>query len=138
MLSGIGPRANSKRQGIDVRLDLPGVGKNLQDHLHTRVRCEITQSLTFAPLPDEMKAAELQKYEAHRGGALGSNFLEAGAFVKSEPKEANPALQLLLLMSLSPDYPEAGPPNRHGITFTSYINRPLSRGEIHLASSDPL
>ena len=41
-------------------------------------------------------------------------------------------------MTLSPDYPEAGPPNRHGITFTAYINRPLSRGEITLASSDPL
>ena len=51
MLSGIGPKAELERRGIDVRLDLPGVGKNLQDHLHTRVRCEITQPLTFAPLP---------------------------------------------------------------------------------------
>ena len=46
-----GPKGELKRRGIDVRLDLPGVGKNLQDHLHTRVRCEITQPLTFAPLP---------------------------------------------------------------------------------------
>ncbi len=138
MLSGIGPKGELKRRGIDVRLDLPGVGKNLQDHLHTRVRCEITQPLTFAPLPDGMKAAELGKYEAHRTGALGSNFLEAGAFVKSEPDEPYPGLQLFFLMTLSPDYPEAGPPDRHGITFTSYINRPLSRGEVTLASSDPL
>jgi choline dehydrogenase len=90
MLSGIGPRDELERQGIDVRLDLPGVGKNLQDHLHTRVRCEITQPLTFAPLPDEAKAAALREYEAHRSGALASNFLEAGAFVKSEPQEAYP------------------------------------------------
>jgi len=41
-------------------------------------------------------------------------------------------------MTLSPDYPEAGAPDRHGVTFTSYINRPLSRGEVTLASSDPL
>jgi choline dehydrogenase len=41
-------------------------------------------------------------------------------------------------MTLSPDYPEAGPSNRHGITFTSYISRPLSRGEVTLASADPL
>jgi choline dehydrogenase len=34
MLSGIGPKGELKRRGIDVRLDLPGVGKNLQDHLH--------------------------------------------------------------------------------------------------------
>jgi choline dehydrogenase len=138
MLSGIGPKGELKRRGIDVRLDLPGVAKNLQDHLHTRVRCEITQPLTFAPLPDEMKAAELREYETHRSGALGSNFLEAGAFVKSEPQEAYPALQLFFLMTLSPDYPEAGQSNRHGITFTSYISRPLSRGEVTLASADPL
>jgi choline dehydrogenase len=138
MLSGIGPEGELKRRGIDVRLDLPGVGKNLQDHLHTRVRCEIMQPLTFAPLPDETKAAELRKYEAHRSGALGSNFLEAGAFVKSEPKEAYPGLQLFFLMTLSPEYPEAGPQNRHGISFTSYINRPLSHGTVTLASSDPL
>jgi choline dehydrogenase len=138
MLSGIGSKGELKRRGIDVRLDLPGVAKNLQDHLHMRVRCEITQPLTFAPLPDEMKAAELREYETHRSGALGSNFLEAGAFVKSDPQEAYPALQLFFLMTLSPDYPEAGPSNRHGITFTSYISRPLSRGEVTLASADPL
>ena len=138
MLSGIGPKAELERRGIDVRLDLPGVGKNLQDHLHTRVRCEITQPLTFAGLPDEMKAAALAEYEATRNGALGSNFLEAGAFVKSEPEEDYPGLQLFFLMMLAPDYPEAGPTNRHGVTLTAYVNRPLSRGEVTLASSDPL
>ena len=72
MLSGIGPKTALEQLGIDVRQDLPGVGKNLQDHLHTRVRCEITQPLTFAPLPDELKAAALREYEANRSGALGS------------------------------------------------------------------
>jgi choline dehydrogenase len=138
MLSGIGPKTELERRGIDVRLDLPGVGKNLQDHLHTRVRCEITQPLTFAGLPDEMKAAARREYKATRSGPLGSNFLEAGAFVKSEPEEDYPGLQLFFLMMLAPDYPEAGPTNRHGVTLTAYVNRPLSRGEITLASSDPL
>ena len=138
MLSGIGPKTALQRLGIYVRQDLPGVGQNLQDHLHTRVRCEITQPLTFAPLPDELKAAAVREYEANRSGALGSNFLEAGAFVRSEPQEAYPGLQLFFLMTLSPDYPEAGAPDRHGVTFTSYINRPVSRGEVTLASSDPL
>jgi choline dehydrogenase len=138
MLSGIGPKAELERLGITVRLDLPGVGKNLQDHLHTRVRCEITQPLTFAPLPDEMKAAALRKFESTRTGVLCSNLLEAGAFVKSKPDEESPGLQLFFLMTLAPDYPEAGAPDRHGITFTSYVNRPLSRGEVTLASADPL
>ena len=138
MLSGIGPEAELERIGIQVRLDLLGVGRNLQDHLHTRVRCEITQPLTFAPLPDDMKAAALRQYEADRSGVLGTNFLEAGAFVKSEADEAYPGLQLFFLMMIAPEYPEAGPPNRHGISLTSYINRPLSRGKVTLASGDPL
>lgn len=138
MLSGIGPKAELERLGIDVRLDRPGVGKNLQDHLHTRVRCEITEPLTFAPLPSEKKAVALQRYEADRSGPLASNFLEAGAFVKSDPSEKYPGLQLFFLMTLAPDYPEAGPPSRHGLTFTAYVNRPSSRGEVGLASADPL
>ncbi len=137
MLSGVGPGKDLARLGITVREHLPGVGRNLQDHLHTRVRCEITQPLTFAPLPDDQKAAAMREYETHASGPLASNFLEAGAFVKSE-HEAVPGLQLFFLMTLSPDYPEAGMTDRHGVTLTSYINRPASRGAVTLASSDPL
>jgi choline dehydrogenase len=138
MLSGIGPGKELARKGVDVRLDLPGVGKNLQDHLNVKVRCEINQPLTFAGLPDEERAAALRDYEVDRSGPVGSNFLEAGAFVKSRLEETAPGLQLFFLMTLAPDYPEAGPPKRHGLTFTSYVSRPLSRGEITLASCDPL
>lgn len=138
MLSGIGPKAELEQMGIRVRLDLPGVGKNLQDHLHTRVRCEVTQPVTFAPLPEEKKVSALRQYESTKTGPLCSNFLEAGAFVKSKSDEEFPGLQLFFLMMLAPDYPEAGAPDRQGVTFTSYVNRPLSRGEVALASADPL
>ncbi len=138
MLSGLGPRTELEHTGVDVRVHLPGVGRNLQDHLNVRVRCEINQPLTFAALPDEAKAAVLRDYEANRCGPVGSNFLEAGAFVKSRQEERVPDLQLFFLMMLSPDYPEAGVPKRHGLTFTSYVCRPASRGQISLASCDPL
>ncbi|WP_424360715.1 GMC family oxidoreductase [Methylocystis parvus] len=136
MLSGVGPRAELEKMGIDVRIELPGVGKNLQDHLHTRVRCEITQPLTFGGLADAQKDAARRQYEVDRSGPLASNMLEAGAFVRLQ--ETRPELQLFLLAQLAPDYPEAGPVNRHGLTFTAYINRPQSRGAVSLASSDPL
>ena len=138
MLSGIGSGVELERLGIEVREDLPGVGKNLQDHLHTRVRCEITRALTFPALPEELKQAAIYQYDRNGSGALASNFLEAGAFVKSHSGETMPGLQLFFLMTLPPDYPEAGVTNRHGITFTSYINRPESRGEVTLTSADPL
>jgi choline dehydrogenase len=138
LLSGIGPKRELERLGIAVRHDLPGVGQNLQDHIHTRVRCEINQTLTFPALPPALKAEAIKEYEAGLGGALASNFLEAGAFVKSDPQEEYPGLQLFFLMTLSPDYPEAGPPTRHGLSFTAYVNRPNSRGTVMLASADPL
>lgn len=138
MLSGIGQKSELRALGISVKADVPGVGKNLQDHLHTRVRCEINQPLTFGGLNETQKQAAFDQYQTHQAGLMASNFLEAGAFVKSHPEETWPGLQLFFLMMLPPDYPEAGATNRHGITLTAYINRPESRGTVKLASADPL
>lgn len=138
MLSGIGPCEELEALGINVHTALPGVGKNLQDHLHTRVRCEINKPWTYAALSTDMKRAAQHHYDTNQSGFLASNFLEAGAFVKSRPSEEWPDLQLFFLMTLPPDFPEAGATDRHGITLTAYINRPQSLGSIKLASADPL
>ena len=138
MLSGLGPATELEMLGIEVRLDLPEVGKNLQDHIHARVRCELTQPLTFAPLPSDDKAEVARTYEFARTGPLASNFLEAGGFVNSRPDVAFPDLQLFLFGNLTPEYPEAGPPSRHGIALTAYVNRPRSTGQVTLSSADPL
>lgn len=138
MLSGIG--AKSELEDLDIKSlnDLPGVGRNLQDHLHTRVRCEIKEGWTYAPFVEEQRLRAIESYRRDRRGPLASNFLEAGAFVRSRPDLTSPDLQLFFLMALPPDYPEAGSTERHGITLTAYINRPESRGIVRLASNDPL
>lgn len=41
MLSGIGPKEELKRLGIPARIELPGVGRNLQDRLETGVVCKL-------------------------------------------------------------------------------------------------
>jgi len=138
MLSGLGPASELEKLGIGVRADLPEVGKNLQDHIHARVRCELNQPLTFAPLPDDDKAAAARAYESGRMGPLASNFLEAGGFVNSRPDVAYPDLQLFLFGNLTPEYPEAGQAGRHGIALTAYVNRPRSSGQVTLSSADPL
>ncbi len=138
MLSGVGSKYDLEKLGIRIKADLPGVGRNLQDHLHTRVRCEITQPLTFSGLTETEKQTAVNQYVNFSNGMLASNFLEAGAFVKSQPDMVAPDLQLFFLMTLPPDYPEGGSIQRHGITLTAYINRPKSCGSIRLASADPL
>lgn len=137
-LSGIGPQQELCRHGIRPRQDLPGVGANLQDHLHTRVRCGITRPLTFLPLSAAERSEAVREYEVNRGGPLATNFFEAGAFVNSEAGGEYPDLQLFLFENLAAEYPEAGPPVQHGITLSSYVCRPASTGEVRLASADPL
>jgi choline dehydrogenase len=138
MLSGIGPARELEALGIDVIHDAPEVGKNLQDHVHVRVRAELREPLTFAALPGSEKAQAQQQYEREKTGPLASNFLEAGCFVKSRPDVEYPDLQLFLFGNLTPEYPEGGSPTRHGVALTAYVNRPRSRGQVTLASADPL
>jgi len=138
MLSGFGPAAELEKLGIDVKLDLPEVGKNLQDHIHVRVRCELTQPLTFTALSNDDKAIAAGYYKSAKMGAYASNFLEAGCFVKSRPDVVYPDLQLFIFGNLTPEYPEAGSTNRHGIALTAYVNRPRSTGQVTLSSADPL
>lgn len=138
LLSGIGAAEQLVSLDIRPRVDLPGVGKNLQDHLHTRVRCAITTDGTPSGWNAEQRQAVLQHYQECSAGPLASNFLEAGAFVKSRPDLVIPDLQLFFLMMLPPDYPEGAATGKHGVTFTAYINRPKSCGTLRLASKDPL
>lgn len=138
MLSGVGPARELKALGIEVLHDAPDVGKNLQDHIHARVRCELRQPLTFAALHGGAKAMAQLQYESEKTGPFASNFLEAGCFVKSRPDVDYPDLQLFLFGNLTPEYPEAGTPTQHGIALTAYVNRPRSKGQVNLVSADPL
>jgi len=139
LLSGVGPPDELRSLGIDVVHNLPGVGKNLQDHLGGYMRWAITQPISIYGATPEQQAALQQQYSEHRAGFLTSNVAEAGAFLRSTPSEPVPDLQGFFLPYLIPEAPvEASQPCGHGISIAFYINRPASRGRIALASPDPL
>lgn len=115
MLSGIGPAEELGRHGIQVVADLPGVGRNLQDHMLLGVGYESRQ-----PLPTPSLLAE------------------AGLFAHTRPggAAASPDLQYFVgpVQFVDDQYRIDGP----GFTFAPILNRPFSRGTVTLASADPM
>jgi choline dehydrogenase len=138
LLSGIGPARELERIGVKVEWNLPGVGKNLRDHLSIRIGCEVTQPLSFGALTAQDKAAAMAEYERSQSGPLAGNFLQVGGFAPISPGETWPSLQLFFSPTMPKPFPEDGPSRTHGMMFVSSVNRPHSHGEVTLASSDPL
>src|SRR5216684_1341150 len=93
LLSGVGPADHLRAVGVDVVADLPGVGKNLQDHLGTFVRNEITVPFSLYGATPEQLAQVQAEYEATRQGLFTSNIAEAGAFLRTGGADGPPNLQ---------------------------------------------
>jgi choline dehydrogenase len=86
-LSGVGPAALMKSRGIDVILDLPGVGENLQDHLQIRAVFKIESGKTLNTLASSFmgKAAIALEYGLKRTGPMSMGPSQLGAFTRSDP-----------------------------------------------------
>jgi choline dehydrogenase len=139
LLSGIGPADELEAAGVEVVHDLPGVGRNLQDHFHYRSRMEITAPLTVYGRTAEEWARVRRQYEEERTGPLTTNHLEAGAFVSTRAGLMAPDLEIVFIpYFISYAAAEFAPPDRHGITISGFPTRAESRGSIRLASADPL
>jgi choline dehydrogenase len=133
MLSGIGPGEQLSRLGIDVLVDRPAVGDNLQDHLMTAV-------MVNCPLPVTLLTAEsplnLLKYFALRKGMLTSCVAEAAAFVRTHEGLSAPDIELIWAPV---PYIEHGfvVPTAHGLGIAAVLLTPESRGRLSLVSSHP-
>lgn len=111
MLSGIGPAEHLHEMGLRVRVDLPGVGQNLQDHVNVPLVWQSPQ-----PVP-----------------VSGAQGLEATLFWKSHPEMIVPDMQPILITF---PYPGADAPE-HGFTIVPTLLHPYSRGVVKLRSADP-
>lgn len=141
MLSGIGPAAALRAHGIDVALDLPGVGQNLQDHISASVAYARTEpGLLHRTMRLDRIVTDLAK--TYLFGTGVSNELPAGimAFLKSDAALAAPDIQLLFNaapMTASPYLAPFRRPYEDGFACRAVLLRPESRGSVTLASADP-
>ncbi len=133
MLSGIGPADHLREHGIEVRLDSPGVGQNLQDHPYLVCIWE-------APGGDSLYAAEkpkaLAEWAFRRTGPLTSTVAEAFLFTRSRPGLPAADLQFHLVPGY---FSQHGADKFAGdaVTMGPVLVSPKSRGEVTLKSSDP-
>lgn len=133
LLSGVGPADELRRHGIEIVSDLPGVGRNLQDHPVAAVMYEATKPVSLASAES---LGNIARYLFNKKGMLTSNVAEAGGFVRTGSASGPPDLQFHFAPGF---FQEHGfvKPEGHGFTIGPTLIAPQSRGRITLRSSDP-
>ena len=141
MLSGIGPADHLRDMGIEVALDLPGVGQNLQDHLAVQLMNARNGNGHFhGELRLDRLAVNLPR--AYFFGTGPATWLPNGmhGFVKTRPELAVPDIQFLTRgagLDARPWLPGIRPaaPDQYGMR--PVLLHPESAGKVRLRSSDP-
>ncbi len=140
MLSGVGERRALEAAHIAVRRELPGVGKNLQDHLDVIIvdscRKAISSGIT---LRNTLRGLwDFARYITTGTGMYTSNGAEGCGFAKSSPQEAIPDLQFHFSPArLKRHSLDLGFMFGEGYSLHVCNLRPKSRGEIGLNNADP-
>ncbi len=139
MLSGIGPKAHLLAHHIAPIHDLPGVGQHLHDHI------DVVQVVDVPAAKDLFGVSAAGAWRMLKGifewrklrqGMLTTNFAEAGGFIKSDPAETVPDLQLHFVIGKLINHGRTVSLG-HGFSCHLCVLRPRSYGSVKLASNDP-
>jgi choline dehydrogenase len=132
--SGIGPADELSPFGINVVVDSPNVGRNLQDHICAGGAWHTPQPITMFGADKNVK--HIANYLFRHRGPFSSVIAEAGGFIRTDESLAAPDIQLLFAPSMFLDHGFTDPPG-HGVALAPYLLTPESRGSITLRSADP-
>src|SRR6202035_4375538 len=137
-LSGIGPADLLRTHGIDVVLDAPGVGNDLQDHLQVRIVTRCAQRITLNDVVNHPVRRVMAgvRWALARSGPLTIAAGTSGAFFKTNPRLASPDIQIHFIPFSTDKMGE----NLHpfsGFTASVCQLRPESRGSLKIRSADP-
>ena len=139
LLSGIGDKGELAQVGIDCVHHLPGVGKNLHDHIDYIISYKSSSKDTLGySLVGMWRALKaVFEYRKHKTGIFTSNFAEVGGFYKSSPDIDVPDLQTHFVVGIVDDHARKSHWGQ-GYSCHVCVLRPKSRGSVKLASADPL
>ena len=139
MLSGLGPAATLAEAAIPAILIREGIGRNLRDHYTARIVARVTGTKTINHLVNNPFSLALHalKWLARRPSLLGTGPAAVGAFGASGAEGSRPDY---MLMFAPASYREGhvGKLDRFaGLTCGAWQLRPVSAGEVRIASPDP-
>ncbi|MDN3651611.1 choline dehydrogenase [Thalassotalea ponticola] len=136
-LSGIGDAEVLKNAGVELKHELPGVGKNLQDHLEFYFQYKCQQPITLNGELDLLSKAKIgSQWLLNRSGLGSTNHFESCAFIRSKAGVEWPDIQYHFLpAAIRYDGKKAF--SGHGFQVHVGHNKPKSRGAVTLQSSDP-
>lgn len=139
MLSGLGPADHLRSHGIEVRADLPGVGQNLIDHPEVPIIATANGPHGYYRQGNGWRMIRngLQ-FKLFGTGPVTSAGVEAGAFVNPGDPEGEPTIQAFCVPIVYLDRTTRGlVEDGFGITVTTVVVKPRSRGQVRLRSADP-
>jgi choline dehydrogenase len=133
LLSGIGPADELAAAGVQVRHELAGVGRNLQDHPFVTVLWEVSDENT---LYGADKPRPLAEWLLRRSGKLSSTVAEVVAFTRT--RGGLPAADVQLHMGAA-YYEDHGAEtyDGHCMVIAPTLVSPKARGQVWLRSADP-
>jgi choline dehydrogenase len=142
MLSGIGPADDLLSHGIKPVLDLPGVGRNLQEHASMWIRrlCKVPTGYDARFRFDRL-AREVVRWRVNGTGTMATVPLLCVGFIRTRPELERPDMQCYV-NCIGFDtriwFPGIRPPNGDKIDWINSFLHPESRGYMTLRSADPL
>ena len=125
---------------LKVVHDLPGVGKNLQEHADACVLVKSKKKDGFSTSPSGLlkMLPDTLKYMRTKTGNLANSITQAGAFLKSNPDVEVPDIQMHFVPLLFDDCGrDLGLLSGHGYSLHVCVLRPKSRGTVSLRSANP-
>ena len=138
-LSGIGDPDDLRAVGLEVHHALPGVGRNLQDHLDCTVSFACTQPITYLRwrAPHRAMGAMLS-WLLKRPGIASDAITPVGGFIRTRPELERPDVQFHLILAYASEPHGFTDPEEHGFGCHVCQLRPASRGTVTLKSADPM
>jgi choline dehydrogenase-like flavoprotein len=140
MLSGIGPAEELRKHGVETVADLPGVGQNLIDHPEVPILATCNGPYGYYSHTGgwRMLLHGIQ-FKVFGTRVVTSAGVEAGAFVNPLDPDGEPAIQAFCVpfVYLDRDLLQLIKPT-HGVTVTTVVTKPKSRGFVKLASANPV